>query len=187
MGQTEFEKLLLKTPKDVKKFIDLSFDIVDEVDGELKKQGKTRSDLATLLDKNESEISKILSGIHNPTLKSVCKISAVLDMNILSTPSKEAEKYQALIQELEKKIQLLNKKLNKQEKNIKPLTFVKGRASKLQFKSKLQFNCNQFTIIRSNTMERGVWEVSENDIVKPQDFASFSFEKSKKSKRKTLA
>lgn len=181
MAQTEFEKLLSKIPKDVKKFVDLSFDIVDEVDSELKKKGKTRSDLATLLNKNESEISKILSGIHNPTLKSVCKIAAALDMDILTTPLKEAEKYQSKIKELENKIQLLNKRLNKKEKNIERLTFVNSRVSEIQYES------NQFTILHSNSKEFGVWEVLENDILKPQGFASFLLGESKKNKHETLA
>lgn len=56
----------------------LSFDIVDRIQEILVKQGKEQKDLAHLLHKNESEISKWMSGTHNFTISTLAKIETVL-------------------------------------------------------------------------------------------------------------
>ena len=69
--------------KDVDLFIGQSFDIVDRIHVILAKQGKEQKDLARLLDKNESEISKWMSGTHNFTINTLAKIQAVLGESII--------------------------------------------------------------------------------------------------------
>ncbi|WP_158859681.1 helix-turn-helix domain-containing protein [Lunatibacter salilacus] len=68
---------------EVDRFVDHSFDVVNKIHSILEKQGKTQQDLAALLGKSESEVSKWMRGTHNFTLKSIAKIEAVLDEKIL--------------------------------------------------------------------------------------------------------
>jgi len=81
-----FDHALAQVPDDVKRFIDNSMEIANEIHAILEKQGKTQKDLALLLGKNESEVSKWLTGRHNFTLKSLSKIEAVLNEKIVTTP-----------------------------------------------------------------------------------------------------
>lgn len=108
-----FEDVRDQTPKDIQIFIEKSFDIADEVDFILDKQGKNRAFLASKLDKNESEISKWLSGLHNLTIKSISKIEATLGETIISTPTQEMKKYESVFKSLEKKIKKLQDKIEK--------------------------------------------------------------------------
>lgn len=68
---------------EVDRFVDHSFDVVNKIHSILEKQGKTQRDLAALLGKSESEVSKWMRGTHNFTLKSISKIEAVLGERIL--------------------------------------------------------------------------------------------------------
>lgn len=110
-----FEEIKNNTPKDIQIFVDKSFDIADEVDFILENQGKSRANLATDLRKNESEISKWLSGLHNLTIKSVAKIEASLGETVLTTPSKERAKYEEAIKKLEAKVARLTRKITQLE------------------------------------------------------------------------
>lgn len=83
-----FDKALKQVPKETKSFVDNSFNIVDQIHAILLKQGKNQKDLAILLGKKESEISKWMQGTHNFTLKSISKIEDVLDDKIITTPLK---------------------------------------------------------------------------------------------------
>lgn len=76
--------------KDVDLFIGQSFDIVDRIHEILVKQGKEQKDLARLLEKNESEISKWMSGTHNFTINTLAKIQAVLGESIIQV-TKESQ------------------------------------------------------------------------------------------------
>lgn len=180
-AQSEFEKLLSKTPKDVEKFVDLSFDIVDEVDNELLKIGKNRSYLASLLDKSESEISKILSGMHNSTVKSVSKIAAALNTDILTTPMREAKKYAEIISTLQSKIDELTQALFEKEIKIEKLTFISARISELQFGS------SHFTTLHCSSVEYGMWKMPEKTLVKDTEFTNFVIDKKDKNACETLA
>ena len=68
----------IQVSDEVKRFVDHSFDVVNKIHEILQKQGKSQRDLANLLGKNESEISKWMQGTHNFTLKSIAKIESVL-------------------------------------------------------------------------------------------------------------
>lgn len=59
-------------------FVDNSFDLSGRIQYLLDKKGMEQKDLARELKKNESEISKWLSGSHNFTLKTLAKIEDVL-------------------------------------------------------------------------------------------------------------
>lgn len=77
---------------DIKRFVDHSFDVVDQIYDVLDRQGKTQRDLANLLGKKESEVSKWMQGTHNFTLKSIAKIEEALGETILLTPKKVVKK-----------------------------------------------------------------------------------------------
>jgi transcriptional regulator with XRE-family HTH domain len=81
----------IQTSEDVNRFVDHSFDVVNKIHAILEKQGKTQRDLAALLGKSESEISKWMRGTHNFTLKSISKIESVLGEDIFHV-RKEEEK-----------------------------------------------------------------------------------------------
>lgn len=68
----------IQVSDEVKRFVDHSFDVVNKIHELLEKQGKTQRDLANLMGKKESEISKWMQGTHNFTLKSITKIESIL-------------------------------------------------------------------------------------------------------------
>lgn len=74
-----------KIPQDVIIYVDHSMNIAKQIDIALKKLGKDRSFLADQLCKSESEISKWMSGTHNFTLKTISKIEAILNYEIIKT------------------------------------------------------------------------------------------------------
>ena len=51
----------------------------------------TQKDLAIRLGKTETEVSRWLSGTHNLTLSTICKISAALEEEIVSVPHQVLE------------------------------------------------------------------------------------------------
>lgn len=78
----------IKVTGEVRRFVDHSFDIVDQIFEILGRQGKTQRDLAKMLGKKESEISKWMQGTHNFTIKSIAKIEDALGEPIILTPRK---------------------------------------------------------------------------------------------------
>ena len=87
------EERRMSISKDVDISVRQSFDIVDRIHEILAKQGKEQKDLARLLDKNESEISKWMSGTHNFTINTLAKIQAVLGESIIHvTKEKQLDK-----------------------------------------------------------------------------------------------
>lgn len=72
-----------KVPLDVKLAIEYSYRTAKQIAIILKKQNKTRSDLARALGKSESEVSKWMSGAHNFTYKTIAKIEAALGERIM--------------------------------------------------------------------------------------------------------
>lgn len=76
----------IQVSDEVKRYVDHSFDIVNRIHDILENQGKTQRDLATLMGKKESEISKWMQGTHNFTLKSLAKIESVLGEKLIVAP-----------------------------------------------------------------------------------------------------
>jgi transcriptional regulator with XRE-family HTH domain len=70
--------------KDTAIFIDRSFDIVDRIYEILKLKNLSQKDLADLLGKKESEVSKWMTGSHNFTLKTITRIEEVLGSPIIN-------------------------------------------------------------------------------------------------------
>lgn len=73
----------IQVSDEVKRYVDHSFDVVNKIHEILERKGLTQRDLAALLGKNESEISKWMKGTHNFTLKSIAKIESVLGEKLI--------------------------------------------------------------------------------------------------------
>lgn len=80
------ERLLAKTPEDIKIFGRLYGDLLVRINTILQEKGYTQKMLAEKLDKTPSEISKWLGGEHNFTLRSLAKLGAELGEPLLIVP-----------------------------------------------------------------------------------------------------
>jgi transcriptional regulator with XRE-family HTH domain len=78
-----FDDVLARTPETVKRQVSKNLAIAVRIANVLKEQGKTQRDLARLLGKSESEISRWLTGLHNLELKTIYKIEDVLGIDIV--------------------------------------------------------------------------------------------------------
>ena len=72
-----------KVSPEVRRRVDLSFLIVDRIQGILEEKGLKQKDLANMLGKKESEISKWMRGTHNFTIETISSIENVLNVPIL--------------------------------------------------------------------------------------------------------
>ena len=71
--------------------MEMSVAIANRIYEILESKGMTQKELAQRLGKTETEISRWLSGTHNMTLSTVCKISAALGKEIVTVPKRELE------------------------------------------------------------------------------------------------
>lgn len=87
-----FEEIRRSTPKEIDVFVNRSFDIVDRIHEILRLKNLSQKDLADLLEKRESEVSKWMTGTHNFTLKTLVKIEDVLGLPIIKVINREIVK-----------------------------------------------------------------------------------------------
>jgi transcriptional regulator with XRE-family HTH domain len=85
----EFQASVDSMTKESKIFVDKSIEIVDYIFQLLEQKGLKQKDLAEKMGKTEAELSKILSGMHNLTLRSIAKLEAALEAPIICTPKKQ--------------------------------------------------------------------------------------------------
>ena len=76
---------------EMKMQMEMSVGIANRIYEILEDKGMTQKDLAQRLGKTETEVSRWLSGTHNLTLSTICKISAALGENIVTIPKKVLE------------------------------------------------------------------------------------------------
>ena len=72
-----------KVSPEVRRSVNLSFLIVDRIHAILEERGLKQKDLANMLGKKESEISKWMRGTHNFTIDTISSIESVLGYPIL--------------------------------------------------------------------------------------------------------
>lgn len=72
------EQLRSTKPEYIDIFVDNSYDLSERIYFLMQEEGIDQKQLSKLLGKNESEISKWLSGTHNFTFKTAAKIESVL-------------------------------------------------------------------------------------------------------------
>ena len=68
---------------DVKKQLEISVSLTNRVYDILEAKGMSQKDLAKLLGKTETEVSRWLSGTHNMTIATIAKISVALGEDII--------------------------------------------------------------------------------------------------------
>lgn len=78
-----------KISPETKMQMELSVAIANRIYDILEEKGMTQKDFARLMGKTETEVSRWLSGTHNMTLATLCKISIALGENILSVAETE--------------------------------------------------------------------------------------------------
>jgi len=71
---------------DIRIFIDKSFATVEQIELILNKKRWTHKQLAQALNKNESEISKWMSGAHNFTYRTIAKLEDALGEPLILCP-----------------------------------------------------------------------------------------------------
>lgn len=79
------------------KFIEKNIDIVEEIYALMEQHGvNSQKELAQLLGKKESEVSKLLSGVQNMTLRSITNLEVALGTDIILTASKAKERFEKI-------------------------------------------------------------------------------------------
>ncbi|RPD43658.1 XRE family transcriptional regulator [Hymenobacter sediminis] len=71
---------------EARQFVERSFLIADQIKHLLRSRGLTQRGLADLLGKKEPEISRMLSGTHNFTLKTIIRLEQALQARLFTTP-----------------------------------------------------------------------------------------------------
>ena len=71
---------------EMKKKMELSVSIANKIYDILEARGMSQKDLAKMLGKTETEVSRWLSGMHNLTIGTIAKISIALDENLITVP-----------------------------------------------------------------------------------------------------
>lgn len=91
-----FLACLNEVPKEVNIEVGLSFDIASRIDALLAEKGLSQKEFAEMMGKRESEVSKWLKGTHNFTLRTLSKISAILDSPVIQVAAKQPECYEQM-------------------------------------------------------------------------------------------
>lgn len=82
-----------KVKPENRQFVSKSKALADEVYEALKRKGISQSELAAKLGKQPSEISKWLSGMHNPTLRTITNLEVLLGTELMMTPTQAQKRY----------------------------------------------------------------------------------------------
>src|SRR5690554_3953790 len=78
---------------EIESFIDKNLEITEKVRLAMENKGWKSQDLAQAMDKNPSELSKWLSGMHNLTLKSIIKLEMALEVDLIQVKTDTEFKY----------------------------------------------------------------------------------------------
>ena len=76
---------------EMKMQMELSVAIANRIYEILEAKGMSQKDFARLMGKPETEVSRWLSGTHNLTMATICKISAALDADVVKVAEYELE------------------------------------------------------------------------------------------------
>lgn len=76
---------------EMKMQMEMSVAIANRIYDILEARGMTQKDLAKRLGKTETEVSRWLSGTHNLTLATICKISTALEAEVVKVVDFELE------------------------------------------------------------------------------------------------
>ncbi len=90
------ERLRKKIKPENRIFVRKNLAISEQVQYILEQKGWTQKDLAKMMGKHESEVSKWLTGLHNLTLQSISLMEAFLESEIITTPLEACNKYKEI-------------------------------------------------------------------------------------------
>lgn len=76
----------------MKRQMEMSVKIANRIYEIMEEQGLSQKDLAMLLGKTETEVSRWLSGTHNMTMATIAKISEALGTDIIQITSSKSKK-----------------------------------------------------------------------------------------------
>lgn len=93
MGKDVFDRILARTPDSTKREVSMSIDIALRIHDIMKENGINQKELAAKLKKNESEVSKWLTGNHNFTLATIIKLEIALGEPILEVIGYSDDRY----------------------------------------------------------------------------------------------
>lgn len=100
------DSIRFNTPAEVNKQVDLCVAIANRVYDLMGEKGMKQRDLARLLGKSETEVSRWLSGTHNLTIATIAKMATALGDDIITTTHsshpynlKEHEQSQTMVAE----------------------------------------------------------------------------------------
>jgi transcriptional regulator with XRE-family HTH domain len=80
------ESYIKEIPKEVKKFVRRQGEIATQIADILKKNGIKQKEFAKTMNMKESQLSRILSGEVNLTIKTITKIEVALGEDIINVP-----------------------------------------------------------------------------------------------------
>ena len=81
-----FDEIVEKIPSSTKKFVQKQGEIAVQISKILKDNKITQKEFAKSLNMKESQLSKILAGNANLTLKTITKIEAKLGVDVIQVP-----------------------------------------------------------------------------------------------------
>ena len=79
---------------EMKMKMEMSVAIANRIYEILESKGLTQKDFAKLLGKTETEVSRWLSGTHNLTLATICKISIALGEDVVTIADRKLPAYE---------------------------------------------------------------------------------------------
>ncbi|HMW37258.1 MAG TPA: helix-turn-helix transcriptional regulator [bacterium] len=83
--KNKFQELLKQVPDEVKLYVQMQGDIAIRVGEIIKEKQWTQKSLAEKMGWNESQVTRLLAGHENLTLKTIAKLSVVLEENLIQT------------------------------------------------------------------------------------------------------
>jgi transcriptional regulator with XRE-family HTH domain len=79
-----FDRILARVTPEIRNYTEKTLDLVDRIHDILDRRGMSQKDLATLLEKQPSEVSRWMTGLHNFEIKTLVKIEVALGEEVFS-------------------------------------------------------------------------------------------------------
>lgn len=89
------EEIRKNITPEIKLRMEMSVAIANRIYDILHEKGLSQKDFARMMGKTETEVSRWLSGTHNMTMATICKISSVLGEDIICVKPREKIKSQS--------------------------------------------------------------------------------------------
>jgi Helix-turn-helix len=98
MELKNFHRIVAETPKDVDNFVEHSMDILDRIHELLEQKFDGRQKvLAEKMGKSEAEVSKMLNGVQNFTLKTISKLEMAFEERIIGVCTNKPSRHFAFM------------------------------------------------------------------------------------------